>query len=139
MDIMKIAAEMFANGAGNRNLDMEQVQSALAGLLGSQGGGLDLGKIVSSMSQQGGLQSVVNSWLGDGANAPISADQVKNVLGSDQVSRFASTLNIDPQTALNGLSQSLPSVVDKASSGGSLLDSFGGVSGLMNTVGKLLK
>ena len=139
MDIMKMAAEMFANGTANKNLDTSQIQSALSGLLGGQGGNLDLGKIVASMSQQGGLQSIVNSWLGDGANAPISPDEVKNVLGSDQVSQFASKLNIDPDTALNGLSQSLPAMVDKASSGGSLLDSFGGVGGLMNTVGKLFK
>ncbi len=139
MDIMKIAAEMFANGTANKNLDINQIQSALSGLLGGQGGNLDLGKIVANMSQQGGLQSIVNSWLGDGANAPISPDEVKNVLGSDQVSQFASKLNIDPDTALNGLSQSLPAMVDKASSGGSLLDTFGGVGGLMNTVGKLFK
>jgi uncharacterized protein YidB (DUF937 family) len=139
MDIMKMAAEMFANGTGNKNLDTSQIQSALSGLLGGQGGNLDLGKIVASMSQQGGLQSIVNSWLGDGANAPISPDEVKNVLGSDQVSQFASKLNIDPDTALNGLSQSLPAMVDKASSGGSLLDAFGGVGGLMKTVGKLFK
>lgn len=139
MDIMKMAAELFANGTANKNLDINQIQSALSGLLGGQGGNLDLGKIVASMSQQGGLQSIVNSWLGDGANAPISPDDVKNVLGSDQVSQFASQLNIDPDTALNGLSQSLPAVVDKASSGGSLLDTFGGVGGLMNTVGKLFK
>jgi uncharacterized protein YidB (DUF937 family) len=139
MDIMKMAAELFANVTANKNLDTNQIQSALSGLLGGQGGNLDLGKIVASMSQQGGLQSIVNSWLGDGANAPISPDDVKNVLGSDQVSQFASKLNIDPDTALNGLSQSLPAVVDKASSGGSLLDTFGGVGGLMNTVGKLFK
>jgi uncharacterized protein YidB (DUF937 family) len=139
MDIMKMAAEMFASGTANKNLDTSQIQSALSGLLGGQGGNLDLGKIVASMSQQGGLQSIVNSWLGDGANAPISPDEVKNVLGSDQVSQFASKLNIDPDTALNGLSRSLPAMVDKASSGGSLLDSFGGVGGLMNTVGKLFK
>jgi uncharacterized protein YidB (DUF937 family) len=139
MDIMKMAAELFANGTANKNLDINQIQSALSGLLGGQGGNLDLGKIVASMSQQGGLQSIVNSWLGDGSNAPISPDDVKNVLGSDQVSQFASKLNIDPDTALNGLSQSLPAMVDKASSGGSLLDSFGGVGGLMNTVGKLFK
>jgi uncharacterized protein YidB (DUF937 family) len=139
MDIMKMAAEMFANGTASNKLDINQIQSALSGLLGSQGGNLDLGKIVASMNQQGGLQSIVASWLGDGDNAPISPDEVKNVLGSDQISQFASKLNIDPDTALNGLSQSLPAMVDKASSGGSLLDSFGGVGGLMNTVGKLFK
>ena len=139
MDIMKMAAELFANVTANKNLDTNQIQSALSGLLAGQGGNLDLGKIVASMSQQGGLQSIVNSWLGDGANAPISPDDVNNVLGSDQVSQFASKLNIDPDTALNGLSQSLPAVVDKASSGGPLLDSFGGMGGLMNTVGKLFK
>jgi len=141
MDLMKMGAELFANASGGDKggLDMDAVQSAMSGLLGGQGGNLDLGKIVSSMNSDGGMMSVVNSWLGDGANAPISADQITSLLGSDKVAEFASKLNIDPQTALNGLSQSLPGVVDKASSGGSLLDSVGGVSGLMDTVGKLFK
>jgi uncharacterized protein YidB (DUF937 family) len=141
MDLMKMGAELFANASGGDKggLDMDAIQSAMSGLLGGQGDKLDLGKIMSNMNGDGGMMSVVNSWLGDGENAPISADQITSLLGSDKVAEFASKLNIDPQTALNGLSQSLPGVVDKASSGGSLLDSFGGVSGLMDSVGKLFK
>ncbi len=141
MDILKMGAEMFANASGGEGggLDIDAVQSALSGLLGGADGNVDLGQIVSNMSSEGGLMSVVSSWLGDGENAVISADQISSVLGSDKVAEFASKLNIDPETAMNGLSQSLPNVVDKASSGGSLLDSVGGVGGLMDMASKLFK
>jgi uncharacterized protein YidB (DUF937 family) len=113
------------------------VQSALGGLIGD-GDKLNLGSLVSSM-QGGGLSSLVESWLGNGANQGVSSQQLSSALGDDNIAEFASRLNIDVDSARNGLSQALPEVVDKASSGGSLLDAFGGVDGLMGMVSKVLK
>ena len=64
-----------------------------------------------------------------------------DIFGKDKVSEFASKLNIDEGTASNGLADMLPQLIDKASSGGSLLESamgsMGGAGGLMGMVGKL--
>ncbi len=140
MDILKVGADLFAKaqGGGGGGLDMDAVQSALASVLGGEGGSVDLGQVVSGL-QDSGLGSLVSSWLGDGDNSPISAEQIGSLLGSDKIAEFAAQLNIDPQAAQEGLSQAIPGVVDKASSGGSLLDSVGGVGGLLDMAGKLFK
>jgi len=91
------------------------------------------------MSQNGDLGAVLSSWLGDGANRPISADTIASVFGQADIAKFASQLGVDPTTAQRGLAQALPQVVDKASSGGNLLDSVGGVGGLMGMAKSLLR
>ncbi len=44
----------------------------------------DLNGLVTKL-QQSGLGPQVQSWLGNGANTPITADQLKAVLGNTQV------------------------------------------------------
>ena len=44
----------------------------------------DLQGLVNQL-QQGGMGDQVKSWLGDGANMPVSPDQIRAALGSDQV------------------------------------------------------
>jgi uncharacterized protein YidB (DUF937 family) len=85
----------------------------------------------------GGLGAIAKSWLGDGNNESISSDQVSNMLGADKISEFASKLGLSNEEAAGGLSEALPQRVDKASSGGSLLDSIGGISGAVGLAGKL--
>ena len=51
----------------------------------------DLNGLVAAL-QSGGLGSQVQSWLGPGANLPITEDQLKAVLGNAQVQEFASHL-----------------------------------------------
>jgi uncharacterized protein YidB (DUF937 family) len=84
-----------------------------------------------------GLGTIAQSWLGDGSNTQISSDQVTKLLGPDKISEFASKLGVTKEEAAGGLSDALPNMIDKASSGGSLLDSIGGVSGAMGLAGKL--
>ncbi len=140
-DLLKMGATMFINsqqsGDAGSNLDMGKLTSALSGLAGgSSGGGLDLGSLLANMDS-GGLGDVAKSWLGDGGNAAISPDQVSNMFGADKVSDFASQLGLSQEEAAGGLSDALPQMVDKASSGGSLLDSIGGVSGAIGLASKL--
>jgi uncharacterized protein YidB (DUF937 family) len=70
--------------------------------------------------QQGGLGPQVQSWLGNGQNMPVSADQLRAALGNDQVKQLAQHFGVDPQVALNMLAQHLPGVVDQASPNGTL-------------------
>jgi uncharacterized protein YidB (DUF937 family) len=70
--------------------------------------------------QQGGLQTQVQSWLGPGANMPISADQLRAVLGNSQVQEMARHLGLPVDAALSMLAQHLPNVVDQASKNGQL-------------------
>ncbi|HLH87003.1 MAG TPA: YidB family protein [Xanthobacteraceae bacterium] len=79
----------------------------------------DLSGIVNQL-QQGGLATQVQSWLGNGANMPVSADQLRAALGSEQVKQIAQHLGLPVDQALNMLSQHLPDMVDKASPNGEL-------------------
>jgi len=79
----------------------------------------DLNGLVGQL-QQGGLQSQVQSWLGNGANMPISADQLKAVLGNSQVQEMARHLGLPVDAAMNMMAQHLPNVVDQASKSGQM-------------------
>ena len=143
-DLLKMGASAFIqsklSGNAGSGLDSSLLTSALGGLLGGgnsgSGGGLDLGSLLSNMDS-GGLAGVAKSWLGDGQNENISADQVTSMFGSDKISEFASQLGLSQDEAAGGLADALPQLVDKASSGGSILDSIGGVSGAMDIASKI--
>ncbi|HFC53982.1 MAG TPA: DUF937 domain-containing protein [Gammaproteobacteria bacterium] len=136
MDILKLGASLLMDKLGGGNSDLGSISSALSGLLSDNDGNLNLGNLVSSM-QEKGLGSVVESWLGDGENEAISGEQVKELFGSDKISQVASQMGADEESVLSGLSEALPQVVDKSSSGGSLLDSLGGLGGVMDMAKKL--
>lgn len=141
-NLLKMGATMFQNseqsGDAGSGLDIGNLTSALSDLAGggSGKGGFDLGSLLSKMDT-GGLGAIAKSWLGDGDNEAISPDQISNMLGADKIGEFASKLGLSSKEAAGGLSEALPQMVDKASSGGSLLDSIGGVSGAISMASKL--
>ena len=79
----------------------------------------NLNGIVAQL-QQGGLGDQVASWLGSGANLPVSADQLRSALGNQQVRELAGHLGLPVDQALNVLSAHLPNLVDQASPNGTL-------------------
>ena len=85
----------------------------------------DLQGLVNKL-QQGGLGDQVQSWLGSGANLPVTADQLRAVLGNEQVQQIARELGLPIDGALKLLAEHLPSVVDQASPNGTLQPSTGG-------------
>ncbi len=83
---------------------------------GSQGG---LSAIVAKL-QQAGLGDQVKSWIGNGQNLPITAEQLQAALGSDTVKQLAARFNIPIDQLSKVLAQQLPAVVDHASPNGTL-------------------
>ncbi len=125
MDIKSTAVALVKQQLGNT--DDNQIGSALDALFGgSDSGDLDLGGLVAKISA-GDLAGTVASWLGDGGNVSVSADQVTRALGADQIEAFSSKLGVDKEAAANVLSSILPDLIDKNSNGGSLI---GGITGL---------
>ena len=136
MDIVKMGAEMLMQKFGS-SVDIDTMKSALVGLLGDGEGGVDLAGLASKMMSSGDLGTMVTSWLGDGENKSISADSLMSLLGDNKIADFAGKVGVDTSTAASGLSDVLPTMIDKASSGGSLLDSFGDADGLLGMAKKL--
>ena len=145
-DLVKMGASAFIkskmSGNAGSGLDSGLLSSALGGLMGggnSDGGsGFDLGSLLSGMDSNG-LGGIAKSWLGDGDNDSISGSQVTSMFGADKISEFASQLGLSQDEAAGGLADALPQMVDNASSGGSLLDSIGGISGAIGMASKLFK
>lgn len=98
---------------------------------------MDVGSLIGGL-QSKGLGDIAESWLGDGANKDISADQLKDVLGAEKISAAAAELGTDEGSLLGGLQSALPQMVDKASQGGSLLGSLGGLGALGSIAKKML-
>ena len=83
---------------------------------GSQGG---LSAVVAKL-EQSGFGEQVKSWIGNGQNLPITADQLRQVLGNDTVRQIAAKYNIPIDQVAEVLAHQLPLAVDQASPNGKL-------------------
>jgi uncharacterized protein YidB (DUF937 family) len=130
------------------------IMGLLDGVLGSLGGDAagGIGELLNSQGGvaglaekfgQKGLGDLAASWIGTGANANISAEQIAAVLGSGPVADFAARLGISPEQASETLAGLLPEAVDRLTPNGQVPD-MGGLldqlpGGLGGIVGGFLK
>ena len=146
-DIVKMGTEMFQSKLGDQAEGMEEssITDALSGLLSNEEGSFDLGSLVSNAMSGDGIGSIMSSWLGDGENEAIDAGGLTSLFGEDKISEFADKLGVDTDTALSGLSDVIPNMIDKSSEGGNIMgsllgnvmESAGGAGGIMGMIGKL--
>lgn len=79
--------------------------------------------------------AVTGSWVSDGANLPVSPDQITHALGPDQLGQIARQAGIDPGAISGQLAKVLPGVVDQLTASGQVP----GASDLQAGLGDLLK
>jgi uncharacterized protein YidB (DUF937 family) len=91
-----------------------EMTTVVSGLIEKHGG---VQGIVAQLEQQG-LGPTVQSWVGNGANQPISAAQVHQAFGPEILSQLAAKAGITPQDLTQKISQYLPQVIDKLTPGG---------------------
>jgi uncharacterized protein YidB (DUF937 family) len=116
-----------------------QMMNAITGLLSNEGGQGGLGGIMQKF-QQAGMGDVIGSWVGSGENAPISGDQLSQVLGSDTLSNLAQQMGMDPSQAAGQLSQSLPDIINALTPNGQAPEGgLGNMGDLAGMLGGLLK
>lgn len=90
--------------------------------------------------QQAGLGDMIGSWLGTGANQPISGEQLSSVLGSGPLAQIAAQLGMAPAAAAGQLADVLPGLVDKLSPQGQAPQGgFGNAGDLVGMLGGLLR
>ncbi|MBN1534530.1 MAG: DUF937 domain-containing protein [Spirochaetes bacterium] len=75
--------------------------------------------IIDRFRQQG-LGDLVSSWIGTGSNRPISADQLRSVLGPERIRQLAQRAGITEDRVPDFLKDLLPNVVDRATPNGSV-------------------
>lgn len=129
MGILDGVLGSLLGGVGGSSSPMGNVLGSLlgggqAGGMGNQGmpGGLGgLGGLMSRF-QQAGLGHIAQSWVGNGANQPVSPQQLQNVFGEDQVQSMAGQAGMQPGDFLSQLSQHLPNAVNGMTPNGRLPD-----------------
>jgi len=135
MDIMSVAQQLISQKLGS-DIDGDAITEGLQSLLGGESGGLDISNLVTSMGANGALGDILGSWLGDGENMPIDVNTITEMFSGDQIANFASKLGLDDGSASSLLAEVVPNMVDQSSSGGSLLDSIGGLEGAFSMAKK---
>ncbi|MDR3416227.1 MAG: YidB family protein [Nevskia sp.] len=114
----QLAGSVLSGALGG--LQQQQGQSPLlqaALTLIQQNGGIP--GIISKF-QQAGLGQHIDSWVSSGANLPVSADQLHQVLGSGAIAGIASQLGMDHAQAGAGLAQLLPQLISQLTPNGSV-------------------
>ena len=144
-ELFKMGASLIQGNSDDSTtgLGTDDIANALNSLISNDAGGLDLAALVGGLSQNG-LGAIVGSWLGNGENASISMDQITDLLGSEKISAFASQLGLSEESAKGALVDSLPQVVDQATTGEStimdeMLAQVGGSQGAMDMLGKMFR
>ncbi|MFE3559273.1 YidB family protein [Streptomyces sp. NPDC059193] len=95
-----------ASGAGGAQAAGGAANNPLAGLL--------------EMLTKSGLVDQAQSWVGTGANQPVSADQIKEALPDDTLQKVAEQAGVTPDAAAAEIAQALPTAVDKLTPNGSV-------------------
>jgi uncharacterized protein YidB (DUF937 family) len=108
-----IAGQVLGGGGAQSKL----ISVVMEVLGGSKMGGLT--GLVQQFAGKG-LGDIVNSWVGTGANLPITPKQVEQGLGSNVISQIAQKSGLSAGDVTSQLSKLLPQVVDKLTPGGKI-------------------
>ena len=109
----------LSGGGAGKGGGMGGLLGGLLPMVGKMLAGGGLQKVLAGF-QENGLAEQAGSWLGTGANEPISGDDVRKVVGSEELTKIAGQLGISEDEAASALAQVLPAVVDKVSPDGQL-------------------
>ena len=89
---------------------VQQIPGGIAGALGG---------LVSHM-QANGAGNVANSWVGTGANLPISGAQLSQILGPDLMTKITASTGMSADQITSQLSAVLPEIVNHLTPNGQL-------------------
>lgn len=144
MSLLDSIGSLF-NSSSQQGGGQQALVSAALNLVNSHPGGL--GGLVQKF-QQAGAGDIIQSWVGNGTNQPISADQLHSVLGSDTITNLAQKMGVQPGQVTGLLSQVLPHVINAATPAGevpqngqinieSVLGLLGGAGGALGALSGL--
>ena len=111
----------YAPGAGGGLTDV--LGQVLGGAAGGGGAG-GLGGLLAQL-QRAGFGEHADSWVGRGANKPISPDAMTQIFGRDGLEEISRQAGVSRDEASRGLSQLLPEVIDRMTPDGAVPDASG--------------
>lgn len=68
--------------------------------------------------RQAGLGGQVSSWLGDGANQPVSPEEIGGALGHGPLADIAARIGMTPDQLNQAIAHTLPGLIDRISPNG---------------------
>src|ERR1700739_174 len=101
MSLLDTIGSLFGKSSSQDGGPQPLVSAALE-LINNQQGGLH-GLI--QKFEENGVGGVIRSWVSNGENQPISADQLQNVVGADAIATIAQKLGMPPDEVSGKLSQ----------------------------------
>ncbi|QNT78325.1 YidB family protein [Entomobacter blattae] len=78
----------------------------------SSNGQIDGVQLLLEQAEKAGLGDKVRSWIGSGENLPITADELRQILSSEQVNHFLSKTGIPANILMPAIAFLLPKAVD---------------------------
>ncbi|GLU34317.1 YidB family protein [Trinickia caryophylli] len=105
----------LAGSAPSGNTPSAQLIAVALNYINTQPGGLS--GVVQNF-ERSGLGGLVQSWIANGDNLPVSEEQLHGALGADTVSSLAQQVGMQPGEALSALTKVLPALVNAATPDG---------------------
>ena len=93
------------------------LQEAMKLVTDSGSGGLSG---LAQQFEQQGLGHLVGSWVGQGANLPVSGAQLQGVLGDQRLQQLAQRVGLPPDAAAAALAAVLPALVNRVTPNGTM-------------------
>lgn len=121
MGLLDAAMGMLNSASGSDHSQDGDIKAkliqAVISMLASkaQDGGLQ--NLISSF-QNAGLGDIINSWVGNGENLPISAEQIMKALGGGQLGQLAQSAGVSEGQAASGLADLLPGLINQMTPNG---------------------
>ncbi len=113
--------------------------TALGPLLANDGAHGGLEGLIQKFNQAG-LGELIMSWISKGENLPISAEQLKQVLGEGTIADIASKFGMTPSQAGGHMADMLPNIIDQLTPHGNAPEGgLGNAGDLLGALGGLLK
>ncbi len=128
----KLVSGALQGLAGGGNNTLMQVVASMLSNNGQFGG---LAGLVNQL-QQAGLGEQINSWVSNGRNLPVSADQLMEALGQGRVQQMARDAGVEPNQFGGQLVELLPQMVDKLTPQGQVPS--GGLDDALSSLAKLI-
>jgi uncharacterized protein YidB (DUF937 family) len=129
--LSSVAGSVLGGGQQQGTSQLDALVNSL-GAGGQMRGNDVLGAVMSMVQQNGGLPGIVNmlrnsglgqqadSWVGTGANASVSADQMTQVFGESGLGNLATQFGVSQGQAGSMLSQILPELVNQLTPNGQI-------------------
>jgi len=113
----EIKNKLFTATGGKEGEQSGLIESIMGMVTNKDSGGLE--GLLNNFKENG-LGDIISSWISTGENQPISADQIQDGIGKEQIQQIADKIGLSPDAAKSKLAELLPDIIDKLTPDGKI-------------------